>query len=845
MGDADAAQRPSAQVRFGDVVMDTASMTLCRGGEPVHVEPQVFEVLVFLYQNRHRVVAKTELLDSVWGNRFVSESALTSRIRSARAAVGDSGDRQWSIRTVHGRGYQFVAQVDPDVEAQRPTDSPAESADSPRATDPAEPAGRDGAQAFPPPRRLLVDRHELMPQIEATVADNHLVTLVGPAGVGKTLLAHHVAYRLSGNYSDGAWFVPLADTRLDRDVGAHIIDTIGATRFPATSSDQTLVSLLAGRRALLVLDNCEHVLREVAELVGRLVFPGGPMTVVATSRQRLGLPGEMVIAVPVLDRRHGVALFRERAAEQGLQLPADTGVVDDLCQALDQLPLALELATAQARVLGVEQLVGLLDRRLHLLAATSFHDGAHRTLEGAIETSYTALSAEQQETLGRFSQFAGWFDLDAARAVAADDRDLDAMAAVQHVVALAECSLLEVDTSRQVTRYRLLESIRLYAAERLGDLEAARRAHVRCFHARAADRGYRLAGPDFERAFLELRRDWTNYRAAVRYATDLGMLTAGLDIVNATIDFAEITLSFEHDEWAETLLDATIEEDSPAALAARAGRARLLCYERRLDEQAVLARRCGDPEQSYSAALAHFWREGAYGEMEPLAVSFALLERHTAGTGGIRELTVGAISHLAASNPEIDPTAASARALAVSARSGDVGRAFGQVIEANLALRSGQIEQTLDACDRSLDLASSLGLEVVVAQVHALRVRAVRSHPDLTLVARCVSAAFSHYRSRGHWASARNDAAVAARVAAEAGLGQEAADILDGYRPVRYRSVPPEYVAALRRQLVSTVGPGLEGLLRTGVTQDPEQYCDFVLATIERAASRLGGPAGP
>jgi hypothetical protein len=347
-----------------------------------------------------------------------------------------------------------------------------------------------------------------------------------------------------------------------------------------------------------------------------------------------------------------------------------------------------------------------------------------------------------------------------------------------------------------------------------------------------------LAGPDFEEAFVALREDWTNITMAVRYATELAMDDEALDMLNATVEFAEVTLAMEHSDWSQPLLDAVAHRDDARVREARAGRARMLGYERRLDEMARLVEEAGDPPDCYSVALSQFWLAGVRGDSARLADAFSLLEQLTTGTGGLRELTVGAVSHLAAHNSDVDPLAASGRALRVSAGSGDVGRAFGLVIAANLAHHDGRLDDVLAACAEAVELAGKLSLQVLVSQAHALRVMAVHTHHDLVLVTHCVLEAMRHYRSRGHWSSARNDAPVAARVVAEAGLLTEAADVLDGYRAIGYRSVEPAYVSAVRGLVAPAVGSGMEALLRNSPL-DSERYCDLVIESLTRALARL------
>jgi len=821
---------------FDDVEIDLAAMDVRRAGVHVGVEPQVFDVLRILIENRDRVVPKEELLDAVWGSRFVSESALTTRIRSARVAVGDDGRSQRVIRTVHGRGYQFVATLDEEAD-DGGDDGPAPE---PEVTEADALPGADGAHRIAAPVKTLVDRTELSARLRELVAPGRVVTLVGPAGVGKSHLAHHVAAALAPAFGDGSWVVRLAEVRSAGAAATAVLDALRATRYPSGSAEDTVVGLLAPADALLLLDNCEHVLTDVAALVGRLVAAGARVAVLATSRRRLAVPGEVVVDVPVLGPAHGAELFRQRAAENGVDVTRAERI-DEVCAALDQLPLALELACARARVLGVDQLAALLDDRLRILGSLP-GDPAQITLEGAIEASWAELDAELQETLGRFAQFAGWFDLSAATTVACAERDLDPIEAVNHVVALGERSLIEVDTESIGSRYRLLESIRLFADARLVEHDAARRAHVGCHRDRAVQYGHDLAGPDVELAWHDIRNSWTDLRAAIRYALDLGLVEAALDILSGTADYAEVALAFEHGLWADEVLAAAGRgEVSPEKVReVRAGRARLLSYERRLDDLEALVAEAGDPEASYSVALATFWRAGAAGDRDGIARNFRLLERHTAGTGGIRELTVGAVAHLAAHSPEVDPSGAGARAQRVGRSTGELGGAFSSVIEANVALREGREADALEACDRCLALAGPLGLAVLSSQAQALRVRAVRSDPDVRVVGRRILEAMRFYRARGNWASARNDAPVAARVVAEAGLRHEAVDVLDGYRPVRYRSPDRAYLESVY-VVVGASPDDHEEALDAGRPEDASpRFCDLVIAALERALVLLG-----
>ena len=343
-----------ARYLFTDVEVDLDRYEVRRGGEVIAVEPQVFDVLVHLLDHRDRVVTKEEILDAVWGDRFVSESALTSRIKSARQAVGDDGRQQRVIRTVHGRGYQFVAPVD--VEA--PTDAHVV------------PTSRAAGPRFVSPAKPIVGRAELLAELEDRLVPGSLITLIGPAGVGKTHLARHAVPSVSARYSAGTWLVPLANIRNTESVSQAVLDAVGEQRLPDRSTEESVLAVLRDRAGLLILDNCEHVLDAVAHLARDLRSLGGPLSVLATSRQRLGVPGERVVDVPVLDRESATQLFVDRADEHGAQLDRTSSDVSEVCGLLDNLPLALELAGAHTRILGLEQLSRLLDDRFELLSST-------------------------------------------------------------------------------------------------------------------------------------------------------------------------------------------------------------------------------------------------------------------------------------------------------------------------------------------------------------------------------------------------------------------------------------------------------------------------------------------
>ena len=420
--------------RFGRSAVDVASRSVEFDGEPRHLEPQAFDLLAYLLVHRNRVVAKTELLDEVWGDQFVSESALTTRIKEIRRAVGDDGKRQEVIKNFRGRGYRFVAPIDE--------------------TSPDRAAVTLGPW---PVATSLIGRDDDLASTIRLLDSSHLVTLVGPGGVGKTSLARDVA-RLRGElHGDGVALVQLARLR-DPAAVRHALrrDT---DLDEAGPSDAELAAALAELDMLVVLDNCEHLIAEVARLVSSIIEASGRVRFLATSRERLGLSTERVWPVEPLseDAAHRLLLERARSAHPSYAFPpASERTVMELLNRLDRLPLAIEMAAALLPSLDPNELLSVLDDRLVLLSTSDRSaDDRHRTIGELIGWSEDLLDEREREVLTCLSTFAG-------PAVAPDVAAVVEIDSAELVVgSLATCvdhSLVVADTVRQPTTYRLLET---------------------------------------------------------------------------------------------------------------------------------------------------------------------------------------------------------------------------------------------------------------------------------------------------------------------------------------------------------------------------------------------------
>lgn len=387
------------------------------------------------------------------------------------------------------------------------------------------------APDFPAPRAAGAARNNLPPQpssfigrerevgeVQQLLETSRLVTVTGTGGAGKTRIALRAAAGRVSAYADGAWFVDLAAIS---DPGLVLTQLASTLSVP----DPTMTDVsaaLARKQTLLVMDNCEHVIETVSEVISELVRTSPDVTVLATSREPLGIPGEAVWRVPPMERADAVALLTARAAAANPAFAvteANRPAVDSVCQRLDAIPLALELAAARLGSLTVEQLAGRLDQRFRLLAGgVRGVMERHRTLQATVDWSFNLLDEAEQRLLRRLGVFVGGFDLDGVTAVAGDDDDIAVLDLVDRLVAK---SLVVAEPYAGDARFRLLETVRQYAVDRLSqaqELDATRDAHLRWMLTvtgaagttwfLGGDEAHWLARFDAEDANLRAALDW-------------------------------------------------------------------------------------------------------------------------------------------------------------------------------------------------------------------------------------------------------------------------------------------------------------------------------------------------
>ena len=501
--------------RFAGCELQPDERRLLVQDEPVALNARAFDLLLALVERPGQLVTKAELLDRVWPNRVVEDNNVHVHIGALRKLLGSE-----AIATVVGRGYRFTH----DVEW--------------RSAAPKTPA-HARHRNLPAQVTSFVGRDRELSDIGALLHNHRLVTLVGVGGIGKTRLSIEVGRAALGDSPDGVWFVdlaPLADGAL---VAQAVAAVFGVKQQPAQPVIEALVEYLGSRRCLVILDNCEHLLDACAETARRLLRSTPHMKLIATSREHLNIAGESTYVVPPLQfciqadtavfaaasRLDAVDLFadRARAAHSAFEVTRDNAAaVMDICRQVDGIPLAIELAAARVRALSLDEIRARLDDRFSLLTGgdrTALP--RQQTLRGCIDWSCRLLDTAESMLLARLAVFAGGWSLKAAEAVCGEG-DVDPRAVLDLLTHLVEKSLVAVDAERR--RYRLLDTVRQYARERLAESDpqdATRLRHALYFLALGEEATPHLrGGPEQKRWLALLDADEDNVRAAMTWALE-------------------------------------------------------------------------------------------------------------------------------------------------------------------------------------------------------------------------------------------------------------------------------------------------------------------------------------
>jgi predicted ATPase len=372
----------------------------------------------------------------------------------------------------------------------------------------------------------FVGRGAQMTDLEKLLVDNRLVTLTGAGGAGKTRLAVEIAARIAAEFGDGVWYVDLAPVTHPGVVAVTVARALGLPDQPGRTTMDTLLRFVRDRQMLVVLDNCEHLLDASAELVAAVLGAGPGLTVLATSREPIGVPGEVSWRVPSLSLAdEAIELFIDRARRARPDFAVDddnAAAVGEICRRLDGMPLAIELAAARVRALSLAEILeGLHDRFRLLTGGARTAVRRQQTLRASVDWSHALLTEPEQVLFRRLAAFLGGFDLDAAQAVGGSGA-VERYQVLDELTLLVDKSLVVADDSGSRTRYRLLETVRQYALEKLGESGEADgvRSRHRDYYTAMAALLDAPAGTDYEQRVEQADIEIDNLRAAFGWSRE-------------------------------------------------------------------------------------------------------------------------------------------------------------------------------------------------------------------------------------------------------------------------------------------------------------------------------------
>jgi predicted ATPase/DNA-binding winged helix-turn-helix (wHTH) protein len=519
--------------RFGQVEIRPAERRILINGQPATVGARAFDVLLALIDRKDRVVGKDELLELVWPGLVVEENNLQVQVSTLRKLLGPQ-----SVATIPGRGYRLTLKLDSDTVSS------------------SAPAAR--RHNLPAQLNSFVGREREISELKELLGTTRLVTLTSMGGTGKTRLSLQVAADVMDDYPDGVWFVELAPLADELLVPQAVASVLGVKEEAGRPVLEALEKYVKDRQLLLILDNCEHLVRACAELAKKLLQSGRGLQILASSREHLHVAGETNYAVPslavpdplnaasdatceainleALMQYEAVRLFIDRAAaaQPAFQVTRQNATaMADICRRLDGIPLAIELAAARVGALSVENIaVRLSDRFSLLTGGDKTAMPRQQTLRASIDWSYDLLAERECVLLQRLAVFAGGWTLEAAEAVGAGG-GIDESAVLDLLIHLVEKSLVTLEAGGE--RYRLLDTVRQYAQERLnesGEENDARTRYLGFYLALAEKARPELDGPEQGAWLARLDLERENLLSAHAWAGRAeGGATLGLRLV--------------------------------------------------------------------------------------------------------------------------------------------------------------------------------------------------------------------------------------------------------------------------------------------------------------------------
>jgi len=707
------ASSAAATYRFGEFEVDVAAYELRREGQRLPLARQPMDLLLLLLERRQELVSREDIAKRLWSADVFTDldAGIRTAVLKIRQVLGESRESPRFVETVPGKGYRFVAATElvpqpPPQPAAAPPIAPGHLQNARRHNLPAD------LTSFVGRRKELVD----LPQV---VMSSRLLSLTGAGGVGKTRLAVRVAADLVNDVPDGVWLVDLAPLSVPDLVAQTIATVLGVREGPQRSARDVLLDTLRDRALLLVLDNCEHLIAACAELVEALLRDAPALRILATSREALGVSGETVYRVPSLSlpealpsvpvdallNTEATQLFIERARAVDpafAATPDNSDAIARICRRLDGIPLAIELAAARVAVLSAEQIEARLQDRFRLLTGGARTAVARqRTLEATVDWSYQLLSDVEQQLFSRLSVFPSAWTLAAAERVCGGD-GINEHDVLDLLARLVSKSLVVVDSEfAGEHRYRLLETVRQYARERLVQTGAADRLRDRHFEFFFDE--FRGALPILRHhhqlpLLRRLRTEQENVRAALEWSLTSPVLAEkGVELAGALFWFWTKRGLYEEGKlWLDQAL-AVRHVTGKLRATVLIGLAHMHTFRGRQAEMGALA----------TEALA-LGREGG----DEWVVSFALFLQ------GLAAFELG------------DHQQAAARALeardAITASGEEVQHGGPLLILANIAVLNGDHERAQQLYDESIAVArragEAWGLSILLSAGAGLRI---------------------------------------------------------------------------------------------------------------------------
>ena len=473
-------------IHFGPYRIYPGQRLVMEADQPLRLGRRAMDILLILLEHAGKVVSKQELIARVWPKSVVEDINLRVHMAALRKALGDGQAGQRYIVTVAHRGYSFVAPY-----SLEHVEQPALSET---------PAPAPGGHNLPVRRTRMIGRQTLVDSLVAQLSRQRFITLIGPGGIGKTTVALRVAEQLIGQYRHGIRLLDLAPINDPAMITAHLANLLELSLHD-TEPMSGLAAFLHDRQMLLVIDNCEHLIDAIALLSENLLRAAPEVHILATSRESLRAEGEFVQRlgsldcpppIAVLDRAQALTfsalqLFVERAmaSHDSFELTDDElPLAIEICRRLDGIPLAIELAAAQVNSLGLSGLLTQLQGSFRLLTqGCQTTLGRHQTLRATLDWSFELLSPCEQVCLRRLGVFRGGFTLESAAAVIVGEH-IEPREVFGSITQLVAKSLLNVEVGDEEVFYRLLDTTRSYALEKLdqaADLPDTRKRHAeRC-----------------------------------------------------------------------------------------------------------------------------------------------------------------------------------------------------------------------------------------------------------------------------------------------------------------------------------------------------------------------------